>query len=120
MKKVLILLSIILLTGCSETTIIKTGKISCNQKNKLLENENLVIIDVRTKEEYKEFHMKDAINIPYEKIIETLQTKNEINKETPIIVYCKSGTRSNKAYTSLINAGYKNVYDLGAISKCNA
>ena len=119
MKKLIILLSLILLTGCSETAIIKTGKISCEQKNIVLEDNNAVIIDVRTKEEYKEFHMDNAINIPYEKIIDTLETKNEINKETPIIVYCKSGTRSNKAYISLINAGYKNVYDLGAISKCN-
>lgn len=116
MKKILIILSIILLTGCSK---IESGKNTCEQKDVVLKEENAVIIDVRTKEEYKEFHMKDAINIPYENIVETIKTKKEINEDTPIIVYCKSGARSNQAYNSLKQAGYKNVYDLGAISKCN-
>lgn len=116
MKKIIVLLSLILLTGCASSEI-KTGKISCDQKNKLLENENTVIIDVRKKEEYKESHIDNAINIPYDTIIEGVEKKN-INKETPIIVYCKSGTRSNKAYEALIDAGYKNVYDLGAMTNC--
>ena len=40
------------------------------------------------------------------------------NKDTPIIVYCRSGNRSAKAYQSLQDAGYTNLYDLGAISNC--
>lgn len=116
MKKILILLSIILLTGCQD---LKTGKISCEQKDIVLEDKNAIIIDVRTKEEYKEYHMKNAINIPYEKIVETINSTKEISKETPIIVYCKSGARSKKAYDSLVEAGYKKVYNLGAISNCN-
>lgn len=119
MKKLLIVLSIILLAGCANSKEIKTGKISCEQKNIVLEEKDAIIIDVRTKEEYNEYHMKDAINIPYENIVETLEKDNKINKDTPIIVYCKSGTRSNKAFNSLKNAGYKNIYDLGAITKCN-
>ena len=116
MKKIIVLISLILLTGCASSEI-KTGKISCNQKNKLLENENTVIIDVRKKEEYKESHIDKAINIPYDTIIEGVEKKN-IDKETPIIVHCKSGKRSEKAYETLINAGYKKVYDLGAMSNC--
>ena len=116
MKKLITLLSIIILTGCTQ---IKTGKITCEQKDIVLQDKNTIIIDVRTKEEYKEYHMKDAINIPYEKIVETLD-QQKTDKETPIIVYCKSGTRSNKAFTSLKESGYKNIYDLGALSKCNA
>ena len=41
-------------------------------------NEDAIIIDVRTKEEYNEYHMKDAINIPYENIVETLEKDNKI------------------------------------------
>ena len=119
MKKVLMIISLIILTGCTNTSKIKTGKISCEQKDKLLQDSKTVIIDVRTKDEYKESHIKDAINIPYDKIKEKIKTKENIDKETPIIVYCKSGSRSNKAFNELINAGYKKVYDLGAISKCN-
>lgn len=119
MKKIFIILSLIILTGCANKEI-KTGKISCNQKEELLKQENIVIIDVRTKEEYKESHMENAINIPYDKIKEKIKNKKEINKDTPIIVYCKSGARSEKAYNILIEEGYTKVYDLGALSKCNA
>ena len=118
MKKLLITLSLILLTGCASSEI-KTGKISCDQKNKLIEEKNTVIIDVRTKDEYKTSHMENAINIPYDKIKEEIKTKKDISKDTPIIVYCKSGARSEKAYNALIEAGYTKVYDLGALSKCN-
>lgn len=119
MKRILILISLIILTGCSNQTEIKTGKITCEQKNILVEEKNAVIIDVRTKDEYKDSHMKDAINIPYDQIKKQIAKEENINKETPIIVYCKSGARSNKAYNTLIEQGYKNVYDLGALSKCN-
>ena len=119
MKKILILISLIILTGCSNKTEIKTGKINCEQKNILVEEKNAVIIDVRTTDEYKESHMKNAINIPYDQIKKQITKEENINKETPIIVYCKSGARSNKAYNTLIEQGYKNVYDLGALSKCN-
>ncbi len=117
MKKIFIILSLLIFTGCTSKEI-PTGKISCNQKEELLKQENIVIIDVRTKEEYKESHMENAINIPYDKLKEEIN-KKDINKDTPIIVYCKSGARSNKAYNTLIEEGYKKVYDLGALSKCN-
>lgn len=119
MKKILILISLIIITGCSNKTEIKTGKINCEQKNILVEEKNAVIIDVRTTDEYKDSHMKDAINISYDKITKQIAKEENINKETPIIVYCKSGARSNKAYNTLIEQGYKNVYDLGALSNCN-
>ena len=118
MKKILIILSLIILTGCANTAEIKIGKITCDQKDKLLQDSATVIIDVRTKDEYKTSHIDNAINIPYDQITEKIKTKENIDKETPIIVYCKSGARSNKAYEAIINAGYKKVYDLGAMSNC--
>ena len=118
MKKLLITLSLILLTGCASSEI-KTGKISCDQKNKLIENTNTVIIDVRTEDEYKTSHMENAINIPYDEIKKEIKNKKNITKDTPIIVYCKSGKRSEQAYNTLIEEGYTKVYDLGALSNCN-
>ena len=40
------------------------------------------------------------------------------NKDTKIIVYCRSGNRSATAAQTLIDLGYKNVYDLGGINNC--
>ena len=115
MKKVIIISTIILLmTGCSSMKI-ENGKITCSQKDILLEDEKTILVDVRTKEEYDEGHLDDAINAPYDVIVSELK---DLGKDTPIIVYCKSGVRSAKAIENLKNAGYTNLYDLGSISNC--
>lgn len=75
-----------------------------------------VIIDVRTKEEYESGHIENAINIPYDNI--NSKTINN-SKDTNIIVYCRSGSRSKTAANTLIKLGYKNVYDLGSINNWN-
>ena len=59
MKKLIIIIGLFLLTACA------TVKMSPKQAiDKMSEEENYIIVDVRTKEEYDEKHIKDAINIP--------------------------------------------------------
>ena len=122
-KKFLILIVIVLLlVGCGKKNEeIKPGKITCNQMKELMKGDNNpVLIDVRAADEYAEGHLEGAINIPYDVIVNPGVTAmdNIIPDETPIIVYCKSGNRSGQAYNSLKVAGYKNIYDLGAMSNC--
>ena len=50
-----------------------------------------ILIDVRTADEYNSGYVPTAINIPYDIITENLPTED---KETLIIVYCRSGRRS--------------------------
>lgn len=122
MRKIIVLLILMIsLAGCSQKTEDNEIKqISCSEKDQLLkEKESTVLIDVRTEEEYKEKHLDEAINISYENIVESLKENEKITKNTPIIVYCKSGGRSSVAADSLIKNGYKEVYDLGAISNCD-
>lgn len=103
MKKIILLVLIaVCISACSSDKL--------DYKEIMKENE-YVIIDVRTKEEYDESHIKDAINIPYDEINENI----EIEKDKIIFVYCKSGNRSNIAYNTLNNLGYV-VYDLGAFA----
>ena len=68
-------------------------------KEMMEENNNYIILDVRTDWEYKMGHIAGAINIPNEEIghqeIEELPDKNQ-----PILVYCRSGHRSCLLYTS--------------------
>lgn len=121
MKKYLVLVVLLplFLCGCNDTEKLEVKKVTCEQKDEVLnDNKNAIFIDVRTEEEYKEGHLKDAINIPHEKVVEVLSTYGTIDFDTPIVVYCKSGGRSGMASLDLINAGYKNVYDLGAMSNC--
>ena len=79
-----------------------------------LTNESFFIVDVRTNEEFREKHIKWAINIPNEEIIAApplLPTKEAI-----ILVYCRSGNRSAQAAKKLIALGYLYVFDFGGIN----
>ena len=121
MKKYILLIGICLLfCGCQNNSMKSSGKIKCNDINTILSYENNPkLIDVRTKDEYDEYHLDNAINIPFDSIGEDIKNVENISLDTPIIVYCKSGARSSQAYSTLKGAGYKNVYDLGAISNCD-
>ena len=108
MKKVLVIFFLCLfLSGCSSSYA------NLDYKSLMKENE-FVIVDVRTKEEYEHSHLVDSINIPYDEIDESIN----VSKEKIIFVYCKSGRRSKIAHDNLINLGYT-VYDLGAFSEIN-
>lgn len=121
MKKIVFMIILLIsICGCSSDTTSEIKQITCNEKDEIIKNEkHAMLIDVRTKEEYDSKHLENAINIPYDTIVDELSTYGTIDFDVPIIVYCKSGGRSSMAATSLVNAGYKNVYDLGAISNCD-
>ena len=80
-------------------------------KDILNKNPRAVLIDVRSIQEYNEYHLKGAICIPnfelQEKISSIIEDKNQI-----IILYCQSGARSKKAENLLRKMGYTNVYEI--------
>ncbi len=124
MKKITILVIVsFLLCGCGKNNenIVDdmNGKvISCSQLEEMKkENDTAILVDVRTEEEYLENHLTDAINIPLDDILNNVGM-DDIDKDVPIIVYCRSGSRSSEAMNKLISEGYKYVYDLGSINKC--
>ena len=73
--------------------------------------EGAVLIDVRTKQEFMEGHLEGAILIPYYEIISKIGGI-VFDKEKIIILYCKNGGRSIKAYKILKKLGYINIYNL--------
>lgn len=64
------------------------------------------VLDVRTDEEFKSGHVKGAIHIPYD---EVLERGDEIPVDKPLVVYCRTNRRSELAATMLTNAGYKDI-----------
>ena len=80
----------------------------------MAEEDDYVILDVRTREEFAEKHIVGAICIPNEEIGE------EPIAELPdldqlILVYCRSGNRSKQASEKMVQLGYTNVYEFGGI-----
>jgi phage shock protein E len=71
-----------------------------------------LLIDVRTPEEFAEGHIAGAVNISLQTLTERL---NEVPRTLPVILYCRSGNRSNQAQQLLEQAGYTNVQDMGGI-----
>ena len=67
-----------------------------------------IILDVRSKEEYRDGGVKGSINIPLDQLGNNL---NKLAKEKTIIVYCASGMRSSAACTFLKKNGYASVYN---------
>ena len=89
--------------------------VSMNEIVKIMEeNENYIILDVRTFEEYNEGHIPNAICIPNETIDKNVVEKLP-NKEQLILIYCRSGNRSKQATEKLLNLGYTNLVEFGGI-----
>lgn len=80
-------------------------------KNLLNQNQTLVLLDVRSPEEYIRNSIKDSINLPYETIADNIGQLVP-DKNTKIVLYCLSGSRSIVAAQSLAEAGYLNVFNM--------
>ena len=82
---------------------------------KAIDQNSLIVIDVRTAQEFKGGAYPDAINIPLDELTNRL---DEIGSNTTreIVVYCASGGRSAYAQRTLTQLGYSNVKNGGGIS----
>lgn len=80
----------------------------------MMAQEGIIILDVRTEEEFAEGHIPNAVLLPD---TEVKQRAEELlpDKEQTILVYCRSGRRSALAAQELADMGYTNVYDFGGI-----
>ena len=88
------------------------NEISYIEARKIMkENPLAILIDVRSKQEYDEYHLAGATCIPtYE--LESKILKIVPNKEQTIIAYCQTGARSRKAINILEKMGYQNLYEI--------
>ena len=111
-------LSILLLAGCAAPAESEAGyqQISMDEAAAMMEEENnYMILDVRTPEEFGERHIPGAINIPNE-TIGTEEIPELPDKEQLILVYCRSGNRSKQASEKLVRLGYTNIVEFGGIN----
>lgn len=77
----------------------------------IVKEQNALVIDVRSKQEYIEAHFNGAINIPLGDIRKMIRNATD-DFNRCIIVYCSSGIRSKKAQEILRCMGYNKVYNV--------
>lgn len=118
MKRIIpVILIVSALTSCGgeEVDVITYKQITEAEAREIMETETgYVILDVRRPDEFREGHIKGAINVPNETIgdgeISELPDKGQL-----ILVYCRSGRRSKEAAEKLCKLGYTNVVEFGGI-----
>lgn len=68
-----------------------------------------IIIDVRERFEYASGHVEGAINIPPSELMKGAPQLANVPKDTEIILYCRSGSRSRTAIMILTQQGFTNL-----------
>lgn len=120
---ILVVFMVLGLVGCTKHNggepseqMKKYNQISMNEAIAMMEKEeDYIILDVRTPEEFAEKHIPNAINIPNETI--GTEPISELPEEDQLIlVYCRSGNRSKQASEKLAEIGYTKVYEFGGIN----
>lgn len=81
---------------------------------KFRNTKNAVLLDVRTPEEVKEERIAGSVNIPLDQL-QTAAVKFP-DKNTPLFVYCYSGSRSEQAIAALRRIGFTNTVNIGGIN----
>jgi len=103
-------------TAGSEEVKAVSMKLSSKEAEEVIDNEtDVIILDVRTQDEYNSGHIKDSILIPVDDLEKNAEAKLE-DKNKKILIYCRSGNRSNTAAKILASMGYTQVYDFGGIN----
>jgi rhodanese-related sulfurtransferase len=115
MKRIIVVMGILsMLLGC-----LKTNKniniINAETAYELMQTEEVIVLDVRTTDEFNSGHIENAINLDVSNI------KNEMldvlpDKDAKILIYCRSGNRSYQAALKLDKLGYTNIYDFGGLN----
>ena len=83
-------------------------------KARMDSGDEVIILDVRTPEEYAQGHIPGAVLLPVSNITsDALELLPD--KSAEILVYCRSGNRSRQAANALVDMGYTAVYDFGGI-----
>ena len=82
---------------------------SSEARELIARNARLVLLDVRTPEEYRQAHLSGALLIPLSELVKRVQ---EVPRNRPLLVYCSVGARSVTAAGFLASRGYGQVYQM--------
>ena len=111
------LLALFLLTGCGgNATDSFYQQITQEEAKEMVDSQEVIILDVREQDEYDSGHIPDAVLLPVGTIDETTAAEAIPEKDSTVLVYCRSGNRSKTASSALAELGYTNIYEFGGIN----
>ena len=109
-RTILLLLSLLLLAGCGGNAAAGSyQQITQEEAKEMMDNQEVIILDVREQDEYDGGHIPGAMLLPVGMI-------NEETADATVLVYCRSGNRSKTASSALADLGYTNIYEFGGIN----
>ena len=92
------------------STTISYGDVTVEEAKSLIDsNFSLIILDVRTREEYDSGHIGGAILIPVGELEDRL---DELSKEEEFLIYCRTGNRSSNSVNILKENGYTKIFHM--------
>lgn len=106
-----VIVLVLLLQDLIESLTQKFTSISPIMAVAKMNQEGVMVIDVREESEYKKGHIENALNLPFGKFDEHIKTLAPY-KQTPLIITCQSGTRSAQACKKLCKEGFTQVLNL--------
>lgn len=123
MKRILplFLLLLLMLTGCGGTASNASSEssyqqISQEEAKEMMDTQDVIILDVREQDEYDSGHIPGAVLLPVGTIDEETAAEVIPEKDSTVLVYCRSGNRSKTASSALAELGYTNIYEFGGIN----
>ncbi|WP_161555402.1 rhodanese-like domain-containing protein [Paraeggerthella hongkongensis] len=89
--------------------------VTAMEAHELMTSNRVVVLDVRTQEEYDASHIANARLLPHDAIDAESAAAAAPDKNAPVLVYCRTGARSAEASAALAALGYAHVHDFGGI-----
>ena len=112
-----VLLALLLLAGCGGgEREASYQQISQEEAKEMMDTQEVVILDVREQDEYDSGHILGAVLLPVGTIDKESAAEVIPEKDTSVLVYCRSGNRSKTASSTLAELGYTNVCEFGGIN----
>lgn len=114
------LLLAVALAGCAsreeEAETTSYQQITAEEAKSMMEEQpDAVVLDVREQDEYDAGHIPGAVLLPVGTINEETAASAIPEKDTVVLVYCRSGNRSKTASQALADLGYTQIYEFGGI-----
>jgi phage shock protein E len=120
------LVALVVVSGCSSAgpaPVIASQTIqqldAAGVTDLLADRDDVVVVDVRTPEEFREGHLADAVLLDLTGGVFADQV-GELDRDATYLVYCRSGNRSGQAVRMMADLGFVEVYDGGAFEQLAA